>query len=176
VRVAYCDPPYPGCGHLYPEQEEVDHPVLIARLEREYPDGWALSTHTPALRDLLPLCPPDTRVLAWVKPFAVFKPGVGLAYAWEPVLLRGGRRRTRGQPTVRDWVAEPITLRRGLVGAKPDGFSFWLFDALGLQPGDTLDDLFPGTGAVTRAWQRFCGRAVAHPGGLVQLAFEKEGG
>jgi hypothetical protein len=28
----------------------------------------------------------------WVKPFAAFKPNVGLAYTWEPVILRGGRR------------------------------------------------------------------------------------
>jgi hypothetical protein len=27
-----------------------------------------------------------------------------------------------------------------------------LFDALGMMPGDELDDLFPGTGIVSRAW------------------------
>jgi len=155
MRVAYADPPYPGCAGRYPEKTEVDHPALIARLVDEYPDGWALSTHAPALRDLLPLCPPDVRVLSWVKPWAVFKPGVGVAYAWEPVLFRGGRKRTRKQPTVRDWMSVGITLRRGLVGAKPDAFCYWLFAVFNPQPGDLLDDLYPGTGAVTRAWSRW---------------------
>lgn len=151
MRFAYADPPYVGCGHRYDEKREVDHPELIARLVSEYPDGWALSCHTPSLRTLLPLCPDDTRTMAWVKPFAVFKANVGVAYAWEPVLVRGGRKRTREQPTVRDWVSESITLRRGLVGAKPDAFCRWLLDVLNFQDGDTLDDLFPGTGTMTAA-------------------------
>lgn len=155
MRVAYADPPYPGCAGRYPEKAEVDHAALIARLVDEYPDGWALSTHAPALRQLLPLCPEDVRVLSWVKPFAVFKPNVGVAYAWEPVIFRGGRKRTRKQPTVRDWMSVGITLRRGLVGAKPDAFCYWLFEVFNLRPGDLLADLYPGTGAVTRAWYRW---------------------
>lgn len=155
IRVAYADPPYPGCAHRYPEKQEVDHAELIARLVEEFPDGWALSTHVPGLRLVLPLCPEDVRVMAWVKPFAVFKPNVGVAYAWEPVIVRGGRKRTRGQPTVRDWVSENITLRRGMVGAKPEGFCWWLFDVLNLREGDELVDLFPGSGAVSAAWRRW---------------------
>jgi len=159
MRVAYADPPYPGLAHYYKAQPEytgeLDFRDLLARLGHDYPDGWALSLHSPALRTILPLCPPETRVTAWVKPFASFKPGVGVAYAWEPVLVYGGRRRTREQPTVRDWIAANITLQRGLVGAKPDVFCYWLFEVLGLEPGDEFVDLFPGTGAVTRAWERF---------------------
>jgi len=101
------------------------------------------------------LCPPDVRVGAWVKPWAVFKPGVGVAYAWEPVLVRGGRKRERTQDTARDWVAASITLRRGVVGAKPDAFCYWLFEVLNLQPDDDLVDLYPGSGAVARAWERW---------------------
>jgi hypothetical protein len=172
MRFAYADPPYPGCAGYYPEKTELDHAELVARLSVDYPDGWALSTSSVALREVLALCPPDVRVLAWVKPWAVFKPGVGVAYAWEPVLVRGGRKRTRQQPTVRDWVAEGITLKRGLVGVKPDAFCFWLFEVLNLQPEDTLDDLFPGSGAVTRAWQRFRGAALTLPNGTVQLALD----
>lgn len=170
MRVAYADPPYPGCADRYPEQQEIDHAALIQRLGREYPDGWALSTHVPALRMLLPLCPEDVRVGAWVKPFAVFKPNVGVAYAWEPVLFRGGRRRPRTQDTVRDWVAAPITLQRGVVGAKPDAFCYWLFEVLNLRPDDDLDDLYPGSGAVTRAWGRWRGRFP-----LVENAGEEAG-
>jgi len=155
VRVAYADPPYVGCANLYPEKREVDHAELITRLVDEFPDGWALSCHTPSLRELLPMCPDDVRVAAWVKPFAVFKPNVNPAYAWEPVIWRGGRRkRERTEGTVRDWVSANVTLRRGLVGAKPDGFCRWLFDLLGVQPGDEFIDLFPGTGVVSQMFDR----------------------
>jgi hypothetical protein len=155
VRFAYADPPYVGCAHRYPEKQEVDHPELIARLVDEFPDGWALSCHTPSLRYLLPLCPEDVRVMAWVKPFAAFKPNVNPAYAWEPVIVRGGRKRTREQETVRDWVSANITLQRGLVGVKPDTFCYWLFDVLGMERDDELEDVFPGSGSVSRAWAKW---------------------
>jgi hypothetical protein len=38
---------------------------------------------------------------------------------------------------------------------KPERLCFWLFEACGLRPDDQLDDLFPGTGAVTDAWNRW---------------------
>lgn len=88
--------------------------------------------------------------MAWVKPFAAFKPGVGLAYTWEPVILRGGHRITRQEPTVKDHVIESITLKKGLTGAKPERFCDWILSALGYTEGDTLDDLFPGTGVMGR--------------------------
>jgi hypothetical protein len=108
MRFAYADPPYLGLaakfyGHLHADAADYDkpetHQALIDRLCAEF-DGWALSLHTPSLRAILPMCPPDVRVMAWVKPFASFKPGVGVAYAWEPIIVRGGRRRTRKQQTV----------------------------------------------------------------------------
>ncbi len=155
VKFAYADPPYLGCGALYkahhPDALDWDsldtHRALIERLCDEYVDGWVMSLSSPSLRHLLPLCPSDVRVGAWVKPFASFKPGVTTAYAWEPAIFRGGRKRPRTEPTVRDWVAESITLKRGLTGAKPAGFMNWALDLLNVEPGDTVDDLFPGTGA-----------------------------
>jgi hypothetical protein len=159
MRFAYADPPYLGCAvRLYGDHPEAavydtveGHKALIDRMCAEYPDGWALSLSSTSLRTLLPLCPEDVRIMPWVKPFASFKPGVGVAYAWEPLIVRGGRRRTREQDTVRDWIAENITLRRGFTGAKPAAVIFWLLEVLNVQPGDTVDDLFPGSGAVTRA-------------------------
>jgi hypothetical protein len=159
LRLAIADPPYLGQGKLYTEHHDEAsdcddpawHAALIDRLCTDYPDGWVLCLHTPSLRTLLPLCPTDARVGAWVKPFCAFKPNVNPAYAWEPVIWRGGRRRERLEPTVRDWLAEPITLRRGLTGAKPRAFSLWLLDLLNVQPGDQVDDLFPGTGAIGAA-------------------------
>ena len=153
---AYADPPYIGCGKRYPEKKEVDHIKLLERLGSDFKDGWALSCHSPSLPYLLfqaqRLLSP-VRVGAWVKPFAVFRPNVGVAYAWEPVIFFGGRKRTRQQPTVRDWVSANITLKKGLVGAKPPQFCEWLLDVLNFQPGDELVDLYPGTGAMTLAAQ-----------------------
>lgn len=114
-----------------------------------------MSLHTPSLKHILPLCPDGVRVAAWVKPFASFKPGVNPAYAWEPVIFRGGRPRMRTEQTVRDWTACNITLKRGFTGAKPEDFCWWLFDLLGLRPTDNFADLFPGSGAVTRAWNSY---------------------
>jgi hypothetical protein len=160
VKFAYADPPYVGCAGFYAEKEEVDHAQLIARLVDEFPDGWALSCHSPSLRQLLPACPEDTRVMAWVKPWCSFKPSVRVAYAWEPVLVRGGRKKTREDPTERDWVSANSTLKRGMVGVKPEAFAFWLFRVLGMDRTDELVDLFPGTGAVTRAWLKWRDRLV----------------
>jgi len=138
VRFAYADPPYIGQAKKHyshdPMCAEVDHADLIQRLELEYPDGWALSLSSPSLKQIMALCPDDVRVMAWVKPFCAFKANVNPAYAWEPVIVRGGRKRTREQVTTRDWLAESITLRKVLTGAKPKEFCYWLFDVLNVQP------------------------------------------
>jgi hypothetical protein len=103
------------------------------------------------------------RELTGVKPFCSFKPGVNPAYAWEPVIFSGGRKRGRELPTLRDWVSANITLRKGLSGSKPEAFSAWLFELLGLRPGDTFHDLFPGSGAVTAAWNKYAGLPEGTP-------------
>jgi hypothetical protein len=156
VRFAYADPPYPGQArrHYGDDALEVNLELLVAHLE-EF-DGWALSTSSVALRDVLPLVPSDTRVMAWVKPFCSFKPNVNPAYAWEPVLVRGGRHRGRDLPTVRDYVSVGITLERGVHGAKPEEFCYWIFEVLGMELEDEFVDLFPGSGAVGRAWEKWC--------------------
>ena len=91
MRIAYADPPYIGQAkkHYGPDAKEVNHRTLIGHLE-EF-DGWALSCSSPSLREILPLCPDDVRIGAWVKPFCAFKKGVRPAYAWEPVIYKGGR-------------------------------------------------------------------------------------
>lgn len=155
MRFCYADPPYPGQAHRYPEKQEVDHQELIDMLCEEFPDGWALSTSSSALQDVLAMCPDDVRIAAWVKPFAVFKPNVNPGYTWEPVIFRGGRKRNRYAPTVRDHFIHNITLKKGLVGAKPEGFCFWVFGLLGAEPGDEFVDLYPGTGVVGRCWEWF---------------------
>jgi len=156
MRIAYADPPYIGQArkHYGPDAKEVNHAALIAHLN-EF-DAWALSCSSPSLREILPLCPSDVRIGAWVKPFASFKPNVNPAYAWEPVVFWGGRKRERAELTVRDFVSEPITLQRGVHGAKPMAFCLWVFALLGATPEDTFTDVFPGSGAVQGAWDYFC--------------------
>ena len=153
MKFAYADPPYIGQARKHYKCAEVDHAVLIERLCDEFADGWLLSCSTPSLRQLLPMTPKYTRIAAWVKPFAIYKPNVNPAYAWEPVLFNGGRKRPRTEPTVRDWFSCNITLRKGLVGAKPEKVCEWLFSLLGARPlEDEMHDLFPGTGIVGRTW------------------------
>ena len=160
VKFAYADPPYLGCskkhyGHQHPDANLYDtlegHRLLIERLVAEFPDGWAMSCTSGNLYDILPLCPVKPRIAAWVKPFAAFKVNVNPAYAWEPVIFMGGRKRGRDQDTTRDWVAANITLRKGVSGAKPPQFCWWLFDLLGMEPEDEFHDLFPGSDSVSKA-------------------------
>lgn len=163
MNIGYADPPYPGCAHLYKDHPdyagEVDHHELAWQL-RDY-DGWCLHTSSTALPHVIDalghaLHGIDYRIMAWVKPFAAFKRNVSVAYAWEPVLVKAARKPIvkRGM-TYRDFVSESIAMKRGLVGAKPEPVCRWLFEVMGCEPDDELHDLFPGTGAVERAWNRW---------------------
>ena len=162
MRAAYADPPYIGQAKKHyahdPRCAEVDHVALIEHLNTF--DAWALSLSSPTLKTILPMCPDDVRVMAWVKPFCAFKVNVNPAYAWEPVIVRVGRKRTRQQETVRDWVSAVITLRKGLSGVKPQAFCYWLFEVLNLERDDEFHDLFPGSGAVSRAWDEWRARPL----------------
>jgi hypothetical protein len=70
------------------------------------------------------------------------------------------------KPGIRDWAedahAEQFEALRAktaagggsdLIGRKPQAFCAFLFDVLGMLPGDDFEDLFPGSGIVTRAWR-----------------------
>jgi hypothetical protein len=163
--IAYSDPPYIGQARKHYAKEaaadgrvavEVDHAVLIGDMHEQYA-AWALSCSSPSLEEILHLCreicgPNVVRVAAWVKPFASFKRGVDPAYAWEPIVYRSARKWSKEQPTCRDWVSANITLQRGVSGAKPDAVCRWLFELLGAHPTDDFHDIYPGSGAVSRAW------------------------
>lgn len=202
LRLAYADPPYPGLSGYYAAHPdyagEVDHAELINRLASTY-DGWALSTSSAALRDLLPLCPPGVRVAAWHRGERPAR-SLGPLSAWEPVIYAGGRLAITTRATVAHdtsaiaarHVSRPPTtsvapagatsrgstddtsgvrLRRldslvyrpgvrltdpaRVIGAKPPQFARWMFDLLGAAPGDQLDDLYPGSGGILRAWELF---------------------
>lgn len=156
MRLAYADPPYVGQAHLYRDHPdyggEVDHEALAVRLEKEF-DGYVLHASSPSLADIAPLFP-SARIMAWVKSFAAFKRNVPVAYAWEPVLVKAARKPVvSGRIVMRDWIECPMTMRRGLTGAKPAKVCHWAFEVMGAELGDELVDLFPGTGAVMEAWR-----------------------
>jgi len=165
VRVAYADPPYPGCAHLYKDHPdyagEVDHAELIDRMEREFPDGWALSTSAAALPLVLGLCPKvqtasELRVCAWVRS-VVPRPPARIMWSWEPLIVRTTNWRQRREG---DFVRDVLTgagqpsgfLGGKITGQKPPGFCHWMFHLLGLSPDDDFVDLFPGSGAVGQEW------------------------
>lgn len=160
----YADPPYPGTAARYYRHEptfagEVDHAALIASLTTSGALGWALSTSAAALRDVLPMCPPGARVCSWVKPIGVSRQSHGLHNTWEPLIVVGGRAL---RPGIRDWLrAMPARGGGELPGRKPIAFCGFLFDALGMLPGDELRDIYPGTGVVGRAWHELSARSSA---------------
>jgi len=168
MRFAYADPPYPGQAKrwygggkvpgamrnaiTHPDYAgEVDHLELIGQLEGY--DGWALSTSAAALQTILGLCPAGVRVGIWHRPNAM-PPGhrgprhsaeIGTwHWTWEPVIIKPGRK-----PSIltRDLLSCPKP--QGLIpGQKPPQFTRWVWTLLGAIEGDTIDDLFPGSGAV----------------------------
>lgn len=152
MRFAYADPPYIGQARKLYGYPETDHAELVREIERY--DGWALSMSAAmySLKEIIALAPEDARLAAWVKPFSSYKPGIDPAYTWEPVLYKTVRKASKNTPTVKDHLICNITLKKGLCGAKPREFCFWLFDLLGMQPGDELVDIFPGTGIVGLCW------------------------
>lgn len=163
MKIAYADPPYPGCAHLYKDHPdyagEVDHERLLQSLDLDF-DGFILHTSSVALDEVLAMARrlavrlDDCRIMAWVKPFAAFKRNISVAYAWEPVIVKAARKPVVKPGLVyRDFFSEPITMQRGLTGAKPEAVCRWLFAVAGCEPDDELADLYPGTGAVTAAWE-----------------------
>jgi len=169
MKLGYADPPYPGCADLYRDHPdyagEVDHVALVERLESEFA-GWVL--HTSATPEAIALLAPlvvktGARWCSWRKGFAAFKKNVPVAYAWEPVIIRAARKPVVSKRLVsRDWIDTDIqcsiTLKRGLTGAKPEAVCHWAFELMGARPDDQLEDLYPGTGAVTKAWATWQGK------------------
>lgn len=169
LRLAIADPPYPGRAGLYEGHKdfagEVDHGALLEHLQGY--DGWALATDEPGLKIVVPLAHArglDFSVGIWVRgprPTPSRRP----LRTWEAVLYHPARELVSPSPA-RDVLIHHAQVCSTLgddrvVGAKPPAWSAWVFGLLAAQPGDQLDDLFPGSGAVGRAWAAF--NAAAQP-------------
>jgi hypothetical protein len=160
-KFAYADPPYYKQGrkkygqfhdeaHIWDDKQT--HIDLIDKLMSEYPDGWALSCN-PANLNWMIAGRENLRICSWVKTFHQIRP-TSVQFAWEAVILCGGRVDNKRKPMVRDWISGVATKRKGLPGAKPDYFNDWILALLNYKSGDILDDLFPGTNGMAEAVKR----------------------
>lgn len=125
------------------------HKKLVEELMAGY-DGWALATSPDGLEVYSPL-PRGVRIAAWIKPNGM--PGSHrLRSTWEPIVVYvpAGRRRNVGRGAIDDTFTAPSP-RNGFPGEKPVQWVQWVLAALSYDPAtDTIADLFPGSGAVTR--------------------------
>lgn len=190
--LAIADPPYPpfvgaggkknrasrwyGTGQrgatdrpadVHPDASAWDSPArhreLLLELADRF-DGWAIATSPDGLYAYGDL-PRECRVMAWVKPNA--QPGAHrLRSMWEPVIVftpRGRRSNRGGVGSVPDVLTANVP-RAGFRGAKPSSWTNWVLDALGYTEGDTVVDMFPGSGRVTDAIAARSNRHVAVDG------------
>ena len=175
MKLAIADPPYlgranrwygDGCGDgngigradFHPEAAKWDDPQshidLVHMLEKEY-DGWAIALTVHSLSTYMKVIETDSRngirVMCWIKPIAI-PSGSRIATSQEPVIVRVPKERRgwkSGKRMKDHLIANPK--QNGFVGSKPDEWTQWVLDAMGYQDGDIVDDLFPGSGAVTYA-------------------------
>ncbi len=130
------------------------HRLLLDQLLDEF-DGWAIATTPDGLRCYEPL-PVPCRLLVWVKRRAM-PTGHRIASMWEPVIVyppRERRARAADRGVRLAQVPDVLTCSppgAGFAGAKPEAWTRWVLDALGHEPDDEVVDLFPGSGAVSRA-------------------------
>lgn len=127
------------------------HRALLEHLAASY-DGWAIATSLDGLDCYRPM-PPGARTMIWRKLTSTRGGGrvantMEAVIVWTPPARRG---RIDGLGQVSDFLqAEPPKIR--FPGAKPPAWTRWVLDALGYDATtDTVDDLFPGSGAVASA-------------------------
>ena len=70
------------------------------------------------------------------------------------------------QTTPKDFLICPITLKKGLIGAKPEPVCRWILDLLNVAYGDVVVDLFPGTGVMGRVALKLTGPELPTAGNL----------
>ena len=176
--LAYCiaDPPYlgraerwygpTGCGHgekkgrassheqAYVFDSPDTHRQLVETLQNDF-DGWAIAMSVHSLSTYLSIVETDSRngirVAVWNKPSAITS-GSRIVNNWEPVLLKVPKsRRGHGKGLTCHDVLTCNPPRNGFIGAKPVEWTLWVMQMLGVQDQDSVLDMFPGSGMVTKA-------------------------
>jgi hypothetical protein len=156
-RLVYADPPYPGKAFYYKDRPDYAGEVDLVALYRSLQgyDGWALSTSPSGMRELLSLLPPEysVGVHPWIKPH--HQPlSIGPGNVHEYLLVSPARKLKPG-PADALYAAVARQGDSDLIGRKPLKFIHWMFELLGAKPGDSFEDLFPGSGVVGHAWKEF---------------------
>jgi hypothetical protein len=177
VKLAIADPPYLGRAQRYygvgghgagygrlradehPEAADWDkeetHLNLVRYLQANY-EAWAIAMtiHSIHVYSSAVEIGSSTgyRFGAWVKPDGSVPSGSRIQTSWEPVLFfipKQRRIRSSGMN-----VNDHLSVRAGglnFMGAKPQAWTRWVLDMLGYNPEtDTVDDLFPGSGAIQK--------------------------
>lgn len=167
LRLAFADPPYPGKAMRYYGSHpdfagEVDHAELLSRLATY--DGWALATSSDAVAAIAARCVAQDlgiRIAVWIR-HRPPHPTARIVTAWEALVyvparrvVAGDGRRLRDVLTDAPGARPRPTWPTAVIGMKPPAYLEWLFALLGAMPGDHLDDLYPGSGIVARAWRDY---------------------
>jgi hypothetical protein len=151
----------PKPADYHPEAQEWDkiekHQEMVSMLIDRY-DGWAIAMAHDNLRDYLPLIPRSVpiHVGIWNKPQNM-PSGARVMNTYEPVVFHvpEGRRASKGQTIFPKDCVTISRINNGFPGAKPIAWTQWVLDLLGYDSEtDQVDDLFHGSGAVTKALQQ----------------------
>jgi hypothetical protein len=132
------------------------HRALLLELGEAF-DGWAIATSWDGPHTVYAPLPVGCRVLIWHRPRAL-PTGHRIQSNYETVIVYPptDRRSSRGARTTPDVLTCTVPAK-GFAGAKPVEWVRWVLAAMGYDPAtDTVHDLFPGSGAVSRvidAWQ-----------------------
>lgn len=176
MQLAIADPPYlgrarrwygDGRGHAAgrgradehveaPRWDTVEaHEELVDELEQRY-DGWAIAMAPDSLSVYLAVAPAEARVAVWSRGNAV-PTGSRVRALWEPALVRvPDARAAHGAGAGVDDVLTAGIRPGGFAGRKPEQWTHWVLTMLGYDPAvDDVEDLFPGSGAVSDAIATF---------------------
>lgn len=133
--------------------------------------AWALSCSSRSVPAIGALCVAqdlrDVRLAVWHRTPAPH-PHARIVTAWEGVFYSAARSTRDPDGPISDVLLGVgargrATLPGSVIGMKPPAFCAWVFELLGAMPGDDLDDLFPGSGIVTRAWRQWVGEPSQPP-------------
>lgn len=129
-----------------------EHIRLMSRLEETY-DGWALAASGKTLGQIHEAVDDiGARVGIWHVTNAI-PDGARVRNTWEALIYRvpNARRAVGTGHRIPDHLSAPHPMS-GFVGSKPPEWTRWVLAVLGYDPStDTVDDIFPGSGAVTAA-------------------------
>ena len=130
------------------------HKLLIDKLESEY-DGFAVAMAHDNLQKLISYFRPNIKIMIWHKWSIPSRARVQNRF--EPVAIRIPKTRKgaiKGK-TMNDILTYKTKTNQGFTGAKPLAWTEWVLNAMGVQTGDSVDDLFNGSGSVAIAIEKY---------------------